>query len=992
MNLHVILLNSNPESSSQMVGRAVQTALPIILFKFLLTSASGQNLNQMKFQHLLLSALFLFAVSATYAQRSDKHEVQQQTHMLKKMQHQREHMQNQKQLGQTMHCSEMASTMKNQSRPPVVKTPAANKLMPTWYVRTGASGNNDGTSWDDAFTDLQDALTASTLNDQIWVAAGTYFPGNTDAATFHLSYDLELYGGFAGIETSIGDRNIENNPTILSGDLNGDDVDNDFETNREDNVLNVMRIENMVTTATVIDGFIIEGGQADGDTLLLSEVRGAGVWTYGAAQFFNCTFRQNYATYFGGGLYFRDALAAGGKTENCLFESNACGIGGGGMIAAFIPGVGIEVDNCEFTDNYADVGAGGYFTNAQLTVNNSVFTGNIAESIGGAVRCFFSGENQTCEISNSTFTNNMTNRSGGAIGIYTPANNAASVISSCTFEDNKSTLGGAVYWESEGDNNHNSIIACNFENNSASPLSPGSTPDGGAVYYFFDPVSTNSSTTVDSCSFIGNSSQVWSGAISNNMLGANGTCETKHSTFTGNMSNSAGGAIYDYLTASNCTVLISDCTFDNNESALGGALLYETEGDDNNCAILGCDFLENHATEFGGGFRVQSEDPNFQLTVEDCLFDGNIADIDGGGMEVVYIEQGNGEIEIRNTDFLNNTSGNEGAGLNFHLANTAGGSLFVEGTLFSGNTNDASGNAVEGAGGFSLNNFGNGIANIDFQFSIFENNSSEDGAGAIQLYKIGTATNDVVNIENCLLANNNGSEYAGGIGLEGAINLSVKSTTIADNTNGGISINNGSLELQNTILYNPGSDDFFTNSSAISTSLGGNLIGDNTMNVILNGTDMENEDPLFFGSGDYQLTENSPAVDKGFLFDDVSEFDLAGNPRVNGCLDIGAFESPFLVSSDCVTSAKEVLVDNSQLSIYPNPVTDFIKIWLTNDWHGTIQVQVVNSLGQKVYAGNFEKTYGEITWEMDTNKLPKGVYQLLLSNDGEMMVKSITKL
>ncbi|MCB0637841.1 MAG: hypothetical protein KDC54_14535, partial [Lewinella sp.] len=77
------------------------------------------------------------------------------------------------------------------------------------YVDQDAAGANDGSSWTNAFTDLQDAINAShicTDIQEIWVAEGTYTPGYdlvgnaspSDPATktFFLTRDVKIYGGF----------------------------------------------------------------------------------------------------------------------------------------------------------------------------------------------------------------------------------------------------------------------------------------------------------------------------------------------------------------------------------------------------------------------------------------------------------------------------------------------------------------------------------------------------------------------------------------------------------------------------------------------------------------------------------------------------------------------------------------------------------------------------------------------------------------------------
>lgn len=91
------------------------------------------------------------------------------------------------------------------------------------FVNLNATGANNGSYWENAFTVLQYALDASNGNEQIWIAAGTYYPGkygDQKTTAFLVNKGVEVYDGFQGSEINLSERNITEHLKNLSGDLN----------------------------------------------------------------------------------------------------------------------------------------------------------------------------------------------------------------------------------------------------------------------------------------------------------------------------------------------------------------------------------------------------------------------------------------------------------------------------------------------------------------------------------------------------------------------------------------------------------------------------------------------------------------------------------------------------------------------------------------------------------------------------------------------------
>lgn len=189
------------------------------------------------------------------------------------------------------------------------------------YVKVIASGSGNGSSWANASSDLQAMLDASAPNDEVWVAKGTYkptVPYGTNVSqvpytgdrhkTFHPSRGVKMYGGFAGNESSIGQRKLDLNKTILSGDLQGNDIG--F-TNNAENAYHVIVLRNPYSSMT-IDGFTITGGNTTGlpptylyEPPVVNEIApdGAGIYSIGTdASIANCLFINNFSTRNGGAV------------------------------------------------------------------------------------------------------------------------------------------------------------------------------------------------------------------------------------------------------------------------------------------------------------------------------------------------------------------------------------------------------------------------------------------------------------------------------------------------------------------------------------------------------------------------------------------------------------------------------------------------------------------------------------------------------------------
>ncbi|MBN2858262.1 MAG: right-handed parallel beta-helix repeat-containing protein, partial [Candidatus Delongbacteria bacterium] len=244
---------------------------------------------------------------------------------------------------------------------------------PRRYITHDGSGLRDGSSWENAggAEELEDIID-SIQDADFWIAKGTYKPSRNVSdpederdMTFLPNHN-NIYGGFAGYETDLSQRDIKNNETIFSGDIG-------IEGDNSDNCYHVMR------AVPILDGVTVRDGNANGHVNPNAYGGGVYVWGYDSV-FRNCTFRDNYASQQGGAV-FMDSWGYDVTFENCLFYNNETNYGGGGAILCYRENT--LIINCTFVKNRVNVSGIVSFTGniTGLKMTNNIFWQNTGNAI-----------------------------------------------------------------------------------------------------------------------------------------------------------------------------------------------------------------------------------------------------------------------------------------------------------------------------------------------------------------------------------------------------------------------------------------------------------------------------------------------------------------------------------------------------------------------------------------------------------------------------------
>lgn len=285
------------------------------------------------------------------------------------------------------------------------------------YVDTARPDNTgDGTSWATAKKELQSAIAQATSGQQVWVKAGTYKPtlGTDRNSAFSMKNDVAIYGGFTGTETLLEQRNEIYNLTILSGDLNGDDVG--FSNNGENSIHVVNNIS--INSTAILDGFTITKGNANSGTF--NNNSGGGMLNNNASPTIkNCLFLSNAGTHYAGAMFILGTSSP--VLNNCVFDGNSNG-------AVCIVNAAFTASNCIFNNNSGNAAVTSFQGNAFL-YNCTITSNGVAGSLGGIY-----GSGANIIVQNCIFYNNTADATTGLLDIYAADLSSASIANSFMYD------------------------------------------------------------------------------------------------------------------------------------------------------------------------------------------------------------------------------------------------------------------------------------------------------------------------------------------------------------------------------------------------------------------------------------------------------------------------------------------------------------------------------------------------------------------------------
>src|SRR5581483_8236299 len=253
---------------------------------------------------------------------------------------------------------------------------------------------------------------------------------------------------------------------------------------------------------------------------------------------------QNYPDNSGGGIYNDHATLT---VNDCAITGNFASVGGGINNDAFNPNhegvkATLTINRSSFTRNCVD-GKGAavynlaYFSLGQVTINNSVFSGNVAVDNGGAIGnvALDVPTQALTSLHNSTLSRNRAGGGGGFWNFSVFQGNAIVEVESTTIFGNSAQQGGGI----SNDSGVSGYVEVDITN---STLNDNLGTNGGGVANHSD---DGDAVLEITNSTLSSNSATNGGGVHNN--GATGLAflDINNSTLSENSAVNFGGAIYN---------------------------------------------------------------------------------------------------------------------------------------------------------------------------------------------------------------------------------------------------------------------------------------------------------------------------------------------------------------------------------------------------------------------------------------------------------------
>lgn len=445
------------------------------------------------------------------------------------------------------------------------------------FVNAHAAAGGNGSSWAHAYNNLDSALTAAANtpgSDQIWVAKGSYSPGSSPTDTFNLPNNVSIYGGFNGTESSLNQRNISANPTILEGN------------NITDTIVTVNGV-----TATLNGLTIQDANNTVGSGGGISETNGANLTITNDTFVNNRTPTNDWTqvgtvvtiNVLGGAIY--DSNSTLTVTSSSFLNNQSTE---GGAIGA-VGNVSVSISSSNFLNNNQYEGAvAGLGSKSfdlanlspvagNLNISSSNFQNNTSVEGGGAI---FESQNLTLSVSSSIFNSNTGIYGGGIESEGSKLFQVTGDIFTSNFA--YGGYGGAI---SDAFNLKDVISASIFANNSAG--NPSQSDNGGGA---LDLEPGDGTILIDGCVFTNNT--VYGAGSVGGVIDTPGDSSVSFigNVFVGNSApgaGSQGGAIWD---SGSTTYTILGNVFAGNTAAAGNDVALSGE-----TTVNGIPFAESSA-------------------------------------------------------------------------------------------------------------------------------------------------------------------------------------------------------------------------------------------------------------------------------------------------------------------------------------------------------------------------------------------------------------